>query len=290
MEQEVYVDLFFIINLSMDYLCLYICARIMKRRINAPRLLLSSAIGALYSSISLFLPISSAIALSLDALICFLICLIAFYEKERNISSVLLCAFLFIGISMTTGGCMTAIFNLLNRLDLPLNEISDDGISTYMFAAVAAVAGAVALRSGQAISKHASVTNCTVTVAVNGKSITLNALSDSGNLVRDPISGRQVILIDRSSLSELVDISIYDSFLSGETHNAPVPRALRLIPINTASGKGMLAASMPDCITISYTDRKGKTLFCHPDAMIAPSDINKSADGYKAIVPSDLLK
>ena len=191
---------------------------------------------------------------------------------------------------------MTAIFNMLNRLDLPLDGIDGDSISTYMFAAVAAIAGIIALRSGQAISKHTSVTDCTVTVSLMNNEITVNALADSGNLVRDPLSGKQVILIDKSSMSSLCDISVYDSFLSGNPHSTAIsetaayPRGLRLIPINTAGGKGMLAASIPEKISISYTTPKGKSITCQVDTLIAPSDICKSADGYKAIIPADLLK
>jgi hypothetical protein len=196
---------------------------------------------------------------------------------------------------MMTGGCMTAIFNLLNKLNIPLDGISGDSISTYLFAIVAAVAGIIALRSGQAISKHASVKECKLTVTICSQSITLNALADSGNLVRDPISGKQVVLIDRSALSSLTDVAVYDDYLNGKVNSASKtgvqsPRGLRLIPISTAGGKSMLAASVPDSLTVSFTDHRGKLISCTPDVLIAPSDINNSANGYKAIVPADILK
>lgn len=292
MEQEVYVDLLFIINLSMDYLCLYICAKVMKRKVSAVKLLISSSLGALYSVLSLFLPIGSFVALIFDAAVCFLICSLAFHEKQRGLSSTMLCSFLFVGISMMTGGCMTAIFNLLNRINFPLDEIDGDSISTYLFASAAAIAGIIALRSGQAISRHASVTSCHLTVKVGSNSLSVNALADSGNLVRDPISGKQIILIDKEAFSSLGDASVYDMFISGQTCSDGIipPRGLRLIPINTASGHGILAASIPDEILVSYIDKKGKTKTFSADALISPTRLYKNSDGYKAIVPTDLIK
>ena len=200
MAQDVYVDLLFLINFSMDYLCLYICAKIMKRKLTLGKLLISSSIGALYSVLSLFIPLSDLLFVAADILIGLLICAIAFHEKSRGVGSTLLCTFLFVGISMMTGGCMTAIFNLLNRLDLPLEGIEGDNISTYLFAIVAAIAGFVSLRSGQVISRRSSIGECMLEVTLGDKKITVNALSDSGNLVTEPFSALPVIIISSSAL------------------------------------------------------------------------------------------
>ena len=115
MPQDVYADLLFLINFSMDYLCLYICAKIMRRKMRLPRMLIASIIGGIYSVVSLFIPSQSIISLIIDALVCIVMCAIVFSEPSRRAASTLLCSFLYVGISMMTGGCMTAIFNLLNR-------------------------------------------------------------------------------------------------------------------------------------------------------------------------------
>ena len=177
MTQDVYVDLLFLINFSMDYLCLYICAKVLHRKANLPKMLISSAIGGIYSVVSIFLSHLPAIELIIDALVCLIMCAIVFADKGRRISSTLLCAFLFVGISMMTGGCMTAVFNLLNRLDLPLDRIDGDGISTYMFALLALIAGIISLRSGQLISRRANVKECRLNLTIGEKSLILTAVS-----------------------------------------------------------------------------------------------------------------
>ncbi len=290
MPQDVYADLLFLINFSMDYLCLYICAKIMRRKMRLPRMLLSSAIGGIYSVVSLFLPAQSIISLIIDALVCVVMCAIVFSEPSRRASSTLLCSFLYVGISMMTGGCMTAIFNLLNRLDLPLGNVESDGISTYLFAILAAVAGIISLRSGELISHRSAIKECKLTVTLVGKQLTVQALSDSGNLVKDPLSGKNVVIIDREELSKLTDLQIFDSFVAGATNESSTIKGLRVIPINTAGGRSLLTACIPDKIEAEIVTKKGKALTIELDALIAPSDIKKSADGYGAIVPSEILK
>ena len=290
MTRDVYADLLFLINFSMDYLCLYVCARAMRRKIRLPRMLIAASLGGIYSVLSLFLPTSSIISLIIDALVCVVMCAITFSEEGRRASSTLLCSFLFVGISMMTGGCMTAIFNLLNRLDLPLGDIESDGISTYLFAILAAAAGIISLRSGEIVSRRAAIKDCTLTVALRGKSITLSALVDSGNLVKDPLSGKSVVIIDRTALSPLVDLSAIDSFLSGEPPNGGAPKGMRMIPINTAGGRSLLCAFPPDALSATVTTKKGKSAAVALDALIAPSDIKNSAAGHGAIIPSDIIK
>ena len=157
MQQDVYVDLLFLINFSMDYLCLYICSRVIHRRIYLYKMLIASAIGGIYSVISLFIISTPVIALVIDCAVCLLMCAIVFSQKGVSAPSVLLYSFLYVGISMMMGGCMTAIFNLLNKLDLPLENITADGISTYLFAILAAAAGFISLTSGQVIAKRSNI-------------------------------------------------------------------------------------------------------------------------------------
>ncbi len=291
MVQDIYIDLLFLINFSMDYLCLYVCAKVLHKKQKLLRMIIAAAVGGIYSVISVFLIFSAPVNLISDALFCLVISAIAFAEKGRRISSTLICGFLFVGISMMTGGAMTAIFNLLNRLDLPLDTIDGDGISTFLFAIIAAIAGIISLRSGELISHRSSVKECELTVTLAGRSVTVKALSDSGNLVRDPLSGKSIVLIDRNTLAGITDISVFDNFLLGEMPSQGIHiRGMRIIPINTASGRSSLCAAIPDKLCAKLTTKKNKTVTKELDALIAPSDIGKSADGCQAIIPSEILK
>ncbi len=290
MEQDVYADLLFLINFSMDYLCLYICAKIMHRPLRLPRMLIAAALGGVYSVVALFLPFPPFGQLAADAAVCIGMSAITFSQKGRRFSSTLLCAFLFVGISMMTGGCMTAIFNLLNRLELPLGSIESDGISTYLFAIIAAAAGFISLRSTAIMSKKSNISECILTLTLNGKSVTVTAITDTGNLVKDPLSGKQIVLVDRNALAKIADVTEFDDFANGVARDRPTVRALRLVPVKTASGRGMLCATAPDSLSAAVTTKKGKTVTVRLDALIAPSSIENSAEGALAVIPAEIIK
>ena len=184
---------------------------------------------------------------------------------------------------------MTAIFNLLNKLDLPLGSLSGDGISTYLFAFLALVAGIISLKSGQAVSRHSSVKECKLFLRFCDADFELFGLSDSGNLVRDPISGRAVIFIDRKTLEKKVSLAFMDDYQKGDAHGTSC-LSLRLIAINTASGKAMAVAASPSSLEAEITDKRGRVRRIKLDALISPSPEPISDSGYSAIVPSEILK
>ncbi len=290
MEQDVYIDLLFLINFSMDYLCIYICSRILHRKMRLYRMLTASIFGGIYSIISLFLPFSPVLSLAADCVACIIMCAIVYCEKGRSAGSALLSCFLFIGISMMMGGCMTAIFNLLNKLELPLDGIEADGISTYIFALLAIIAGVISLKSGQLISRRAPIKECKLYVKFCGKDFEFLALSDSGNLVRDPISGRAVIFVERSIIEEKQSLSFLDSYAKGEFDPDSPCKNLRLISMRTASGTSLATAALPESIRIETESKRGRTLSTALDALISPIDMSNSAHDYNAIIPSEIIK
>lgn len=291
MSQDVYADILFLINFSMDYLCLYICAKAMHLPVKLHKMLISASLGGIYSVLSLFLEFSAIANLIIDAMVCLILCIIVFADRDRSLSSTLLYTFLFIGISMMMGGCMTAVFNLLNRLSLPLDTIEADSLSTYLFAILAVIAGFISLRSGELLSKRSSIKECTLKLSINGKECSLLALSDSGNLVKDPLSGKAVTIVDRNELCKIIDTDVFDRFLQGkDLLDSSLKLHLRLIPINTAGGRSTLVACRPEKTVIEIYDRHQKKKLYEVDTLIAPSDIKNSANGYKAIIPAEILK
>ena len=291
MVTEVYADLLFLINFSMDYLCLYICARILHRKMSLFKMVIAAAVGGVYSIISLVLDLGGAISLAIDIVVCILMCAIVFAEKSRRISSTLLCSFLFLGISMMTGGAMTAIFNLLNRLELPIDSIGEDGISPYLFAILAIISAIITLRGSDILSRKSTVTTCTLKVKIKQKEATFKALSDSGNLARDPLGGKPIIIVDRNIFSEIADLSFFDELASGKTPPNLPYRNTRIIPIKTAVASSLLVAISPDKLTVElYDSKKKRSLSSEIDALVAPSELGEVGEGCNAIVPAEILK
>lgn len=185
---------------------------------------------------------------------------------------------------------MSAIFNLLNKLDLPLDMIESDGISTYLFALLALIAGVISLKSGQVISKKGSIRECRLLVRFCGEDFEFFGFSDSGNLVRDPISGKAIIFLDRSVIEEKLSLDFLDKYAKGEMSVDFPCKNLRLIALKTATGSSLSVAASPESLKIEYTDRKKRNREIELDALISPTDIGKSAAGYNAVIPAEIIK
>ncbi len=290
MVQDVYIDILFLINFSMDYICLYICSKVLHRRMSPTRMILASILGGAWSAVSLFLPLSSMWELICDCTVGLLMCVAVYAERGRGLISLLSSSLLFVGISMMMGGSMTAIFNFLNKLELPISALAPDSISTYLFAILAAAGGVISLKSGQVISQRSNIKECRLTVIFCGVELQFSGFSDSGNLVRDPLSGKAIIFVDRSVIEKKLSLGFLDRFLQGELDADAPCKELRLISLKTAAGASLSVAARPESICASFENKRGRTVSANIDALISPAYIGNGAQGHTAIVPAEILK
>jgi stage II sporulation protein GA (sporulation sigma-E factor processing peptidase) len=82
MTRVVYADLLFLVNFSMDFLCLFVSARLLRREVRMWRLLLSASAGGVYSVVLLFIPLVGFYAVLLDLGFCALMCVLAYGVKN----------------------------------------------------------------------------------------------------------------------------------------------------------------------------------------------------------------
>lgn len=284
---DVYADLLFLINFSMDFLCLFLSVKLLHLKRRTWRMLLAAAFGGLYSVAALFLEAGSAVALGIDIGVCVLMCAICAAGKGVRLPRLLLLCGTYFGISALVGGGMTAIYHLLNRANLPIGETEGDGISAWMFLALATAAALVAAFGGRLFGKQTAQRTCTVQVRIGDLLWEVTGLCDSGNLLCDPISGTPVIVADRESwLQSLPDTLRHMVESEGrELGSGAQARRVRIVPMQTAQGSGVAIALLPDEVMIR--EQNGKSRAVH--ALIAPSGQPLPRD-YGAIVPATLLQ
>lgn len=283
MQQTVYVDLYFLVNFSMDLLCLWITASLMHRRTSRWRTLLAATIGGAYAVCSLLLSLTGVIGFLSDALVAALLTLLCFKDRRTTLSRTLVCIPIFLFVSMAVGGIMTALYSLLNRLDLPFDALSGDSLSVWSFALLSAIAGLATVRGGRFMGFSQKTHSVTVKAVLFGNSVTLRALVDSGNLLRDPVSGKSVIVADLERLAphlprDLVRACRAQSptdFLSTYEH----ARRVRPIPTATATGASLLLAIVPDSLTVLDGNHSYSA-----DYLIAPAPLDASAAGFDAVI------
>jgi len=283
MQQAVYIDLYVLVNFSMDLLCLMITAALLHRQVKRLRAILAALLGGAYAAAALLLGWNGLPGVLADLLAACLMCTVAFASRRQSFWRILQCAAVQALVSMLLGGVMTALYAALNRLNLPFSALQGDGISVWLFALLSAVAGVATLRGGSFLGLSRKTKHVTLHAVLFGHEITLTAMVDSGNLLRDPVSGKSVIVADVKRLEQVLPPDLVRALHHGDPlswlstyENA---KRARPIPTQSATGQSILLALVPDSLTLTAD---GNT---YPaDYLIAPSPLGSSAKGFDAVI------
>ena len=281
-ETEVYVDLYFLVNASMDLLCLAMTASILHRAVKRWRLFLAALLGGGWAVGVLLLGIDGASGVVPDLLMAVLLAAVAFAEKNGRITRLLRDAGAYALLSALLGGLMTVLYRFLNRLELPLEALQGDGLSAWMFAILAAVAGFFTLRGGRLFRRSGAVRDVGLEITVEGRTAVLRALVDSGNLLTNPLDGRSVVLADPAKLLPCLSPMLAHALEHPESAPPEYARRIRLIPAHSATGEGLLAAFAPDRLVI-VTKKDRVTA----NDLVALSPLGGTAGGYDALIASE---
>ncbi len=257
MEVEVYADLLFLINAGMDGLCFSITARLLHRRPRGWRMALGAGIGGVYAVLALLLTVNAGWALAADILVCLGMCAVVFGLREgRGVRGLLGTAAVYTALSLVMGGVMTALFNLCNRIGLSdALPHGGEGIGAWLFLVASVVGSVLSLRGGRLCRRSATVRICDVCVELDGRSVTVRGLVDSGNLLRDPLGGRAVICLSPTAARRILPPSWESVLRSGGNDLSGVTdtrdlRRLRLIPAGGATGDGLMPGFRPDRVLL----------------------------------------
>ena len=99
-----------------------------------------------------------------------------------------------------------------------------------------------------------------ILLLVNGKTIQFSALVDSGNLVRDPLSGCPVIITSSQVLGESITKEMlcisYACSENADLISQKTNVKVRIIPHKTVNGEGILYGFIPDQIKVNGKEKR----------------------------------
>lgn len=292
MQEIVYGDILFIINFSMDFLALFITACILHRKVNTLALILASGIGAVYAVMSLFIEGNTLLTFMINIGVSALMCYIVFAADKviGYFKSVLI----FYTVSFISGGGITALYNLLNShrgtqkvyMNGNIASIASD-IPLHYFIILAVVSLILSLICGRVFNRKSKQKNASVTAMSNHTSITFDSLVDSGNLLKEPISGIPVIVTNYNTLKPILPEALYPVFENHDTNilyqlDFSLIRRVKVIPMTAVGHSGILMGFIPDRLIVDGID---------VEACIAADMSERDNDfgGYEAVMPAILI-
>lgn len=265
----IYSDLLFLINFSLDFLCLFMTDRIINCGGKTFRLILSSFIGGLYSFLPYLIEYPPFLSSPLHIVTAAVLCKLAF--PRRGTKKFFLSLLTFMVSAALLGGLMTAIFGLSGNYS--------DGYYTetdaFTFSLICIFSVVIALSYGIICKKTIRIKSVEVRIFANGEKFSARLLADSGNLVTEPFSSLPVIVLSASSLPPPYDKPESEAF----------PFPIRAIPFSTSAGRSCFFGFRPDKIEILQTAKKPKTV----DAYIGIDTDNHTYSGYDGLIPTSLF-
>ncbi len=279
MKTVLYADVLFLINSGMDLISLWLTFMIVKRSVAPIRLILSASVGGIYGVVSVAAVRSGVLSFILSVSVSFLMITVCAAPRVR-LRALIKYSFVLWGIGALLGGVVTFICTLgsVSAADIRIHNAP-----FLVFAlACAVVYGIVKL-----ISSVSSVKSCRASVSAFGTDVAIEMLVDTGCLVKEPISGADVIFIAKRALDGAHSRDV--GLLCGGVDNMvrlslDTKRRARVVTVMRTGGERALISFFPDEV-ILYIKNERKPVRC-------AAVIEDVADygGYDGIVPASLLK
>lgn len=264
----IYIDLIFFENIIMNSIIIYATSTIIKQKPKILRVLISSIIGAIYSialyitNYKIYTSIFSKIILSI------IMMYVAF--KPSNLKKLFKQVLIFYLTSFVFGG---VALNLIYFLK-PENISIKNGLFTGEYALKVIMLGAlvalIIVKISIKIIKSKITTKdmyCKIKMKINEKQIETNAMIDTGNLVKEPITNTPVVIVESSLLEGIIPKEILnnlENILCGNLNNIPQEiqeeyfTRLRCIPFSSLGKEnGMLVGiKIPEIIAQNEEEEK----------------------------------
>ena len=187
----IYIDLLFLLNIFYDTLILLTLDVTLKRRVKLKRIILGSVVGGL-STFIILLPINSPILFILKIIMGILMIIVTF--KYKNIKYTFENLLYLYMISVILAG-------FLYYLELEFNY------ANYLLLLILApVILLIYIKEQKKLKMHINYSKNISIILKNNKRLTLTGFIDSGNRIRDPVTKKYVILINKNKLKGIYNI------------------------------------------------------------------------------------
>jgi stage II sporulation protein GA (sporulation sigma-E factor processing peptidase) len=298
-DTYVYADVVFLENLIMNYLILWSTARLTRYNYSKIKLAIASVLGSAYAVFSYFPEYSYLFSFIMKILFSILIIIVAYTPEHFHL--LLKLTGIFYVISFAFGGAAFGLFYFINGLNLTSNGISFIKDFPIKILAVAVIAAYFIIRYSWDYIQHRIGRErliVRVEMSFDKKQLCLDALVDTGNSLKDPITNSPVMITDYSMIKELLPDDIQKIFEQrGENDLNIISEIMsiskwatrfRVIPFKSLGREnGMLLGFRPDQIII-FDDNKRIQL---NNIIIAIYKKSLSKDGeYGALIHPEMLK
>lgn len=297
MKNVVYIDVLIFENFFMNYLLLYSINRFCRLRAKGYRIAAAAFAGALYVLVVFIPELSSMFSMIMKFIVSLLMITISFSPgKLRDFIKITV---LFYIEAFTMGGVIFGLFYFTNQqIDSVSGTFMINGLTAnyIIFGSIVAI---ILIKFGfDYFDNYYSVekNRIKLQIILESRSCTVNALIDTGNSLRDPLTNEPVVIVYSKFIEELMpeDLRVLKTSGMDGTRlcesiiTSSLKNRIRLIPFRALGVEsGMLTAIKVDTIVVEC---RGKaSVIQKPVIALYNKPISSSGD-YQALAYPEILK
>ncbi len=292
----VYIDIILLENLCMNYIILFATAYIMKIKISHIRIIASSSIGAVYS-IMLYmqiLPIYSSIFMK----IILSVAMVYISYAPKTVKIAIKQLIIFYLISFAFGGCAFALLYFVKPQDIFIKNGVYIGTYPLKIALLGGIVGFIITYIAFKIIKNKATKEEMIyklKIKINDKTVEVNALLDTGNKLKDPITLVPVIVIEKQKLYNFLPEEILeniDKIIGGDSNklieeNIKYMSKFRVIPYNSIGKQnGLMLGFKADEVKI-IIDEEERTI---KNTIIGIFNQSFNSQTYSALISLEIIE
>lgn len=275
--QVLYVDIYFLINFTVDLIALFLAVKLLHIKTTLPRLLTLSSLGAIYC-VAEVLWLDAVLYKSFFAVLFLLICAIL---VSRDASALRRIKFIivFIFVEMLLGGIVSFMYGILDKYSELFGELfsgSAENRQALLFSLIILLAIGVLKLFITVLSGAKDIKTVRLSLVVGDKSVSCDALVDSGNLVKDPMNMNPVVFVKTTLAKKLLPREILD-LTELETLAPELRKRIRLIPVTRSGETHVMTGVVPESAILSDSGEISVT--------VAIDKEEGTFGGYEALVP-----
>ena len=280
----IYADVLVALNLFVNYFLLLAAKKMLRYEARTQNIVLSSLVGGLYSLTVYLQGVPKLLQILMNISVLTLMTVICFRPKSFKLFlKELLC---FIGVNTAFAGIMLAVWlfftpegmfynNSIVYFDIDIKLLVISTLACYLILRLIFMFAKRSAPEDKVIS---------VTLIKNGRAVSVNALLDTGNTLKDAFTGNEVAVADEAVIRNLLGFSL-DTYISREKAGLYNSERLniRLIPVTTVSSEALLPAVKVDEIILNNTNTAVKNL------LVAQSKSKIKNGEYQLILSSEIV-
>lgn len=253
----VYLDIVLLENILLNYIIILSTAILGKEKIYFLKIILSSLVGGIFAIIFYIIDLSVFSEIIIKILVSIIMMKIAF--KECKLNKFIRILIFFYLVSFTFGGIAFMLLFFINPQKIIINENRFVGLYPLKIALLAGFVGFVVITVVAQFIKSKAIKNniiCELEIFYKGKNKKIKTMLDTGNLLKEPISNEDVIIVEKESLKDIISNDILENIgtiLKGKWLESQTLHSykIKIIPFSSlGNDNGLLIGFKPDYIKV----------------------------------------